>query len=384
MPTRPLTIVIAPNAFKGTLTALQAATCIEAGLKAGLPRVHTIKIPIADGGDGTLHALVHATGGKLLKARIHDPLGRPITATWGLSGDRTTAILEMATASGLALLKPAERNPLITRTDGTGELLRHALDRGVKKILLGIGGSATNDAGTGAARALGARFLDNRNRDLPPGGGALAGLHRIDLSHLDPRLATTDIEVACDVTNPLTGPRGASRIYGPQKGATPAMVRHLDAALRNFAHILRRDHHRNIDKIPGAGAAGGMGAGLLAFTPARLRPGINIVLDAVRLRDQLKHADLVITGEGRLDPQTAHGKAPAGVARIAKSLGIPCIALCGSLAPNAHQHLPPGLLAAFSALEEPMDEFALKKRSPAMLTTTAHQLACLLSLQLTD
>jgi glycerate kinase len=382
MPNRPLTIVVAPNAFKGTLTALQAADCIERGLHAALPRTRVIKVPVADGGDGTLHAIVYATGGTLRKARVRDPLGRTITATWGLSGDREAAILEMAAASGLALLSPNERNPLITSTEGTGDLLRIALDSGARNILLGIGGSSTNDAGTGAARALGARFLDIRGRDLPPGGAALARLHQIDLTHLDPRLRTANIQVACDVTNPLTGPRGASHIYGPQKGASPAMVRRLDAALRHFAQVLRRQLGISVEKIPGSGAAGGMGAGLLAFTPARLRPGIDIVLDAVRLRHHLQYADLVITGEGRLDPQTVHGKAPAGVARLARSLGIPCIALCGSLAPRAHQHLPPGLLAAFSALEEPMDDTTLKKRAAAMLTASAHQLGNLLACQL--
>lgn len=382
MPHRPLTIVVAPNAFKGTLTALQAADCIERGLRAALPGVRIIKVPVADGGDGTLHAIVYATGGTLRKARVRDPLGRTITAAWGLSGDGETALIEMASASGLALLSLKERDPLITSTEGTGDLLRAALDLGAKNILLGIGGSATNDAGTGAARALGARFLDKRRRDLPPGGAALARLHQIDLTHLDPRLRTANIQVACDVTNPLTGPRGASHIYGSQKGASPAMVRRLDAALRHFAQVLRHQLEISVEKIPGSGAAGGMGAGLLAFTRARLRPGIDIVLDAVRLRHQLQHADLVITAEGRLDPQTIHGKAPAGVALVAQSLEIPCIALCGSLGPRAHQHLPPGLLAAFSALEEPMDDVTLKKRAPSMLTACAHQLGNLLALPL--
>jgi glycerate 2-kinase len=378
---RPLKIAIAPNAFKGTLTALQAAVCIRRGLQSAIPRLQTVIIPMADGGDGTAQAIVQATGGRLLKARVLDPLGRPISAQWGLSGDRQTAILEMATASGLALLRPSQRNPLRTCTFGTGQLIRHALDQRVRRILIGIGGSATNDAGMGMARALGARFLDPRGRELPPGGGSLNRLARLDLTHLDPRLPSVAIEVACDVNNPLTGPRGASAIYGPQKGASPAMVRHLDAGLRHLAAILRRDHHLNVEKIPGSGAAGGMGAGLLAFTGARLRPGIDIVIDAVDLRAKLHGCDLVITGEGRLDAQTAHGKAPAGVARVAHSLGIPAIALCGSLAPNAASALPNGLLAAFSALEELMPESDLPARAPAMLTRLAAQLGRLLTLR---
>jgi glycerate 2-kinase len=380
--TRPLKIAIAPNAFKSTLTALQAAVCIQRGLKSAIPNVRTVIIPVADGGDGTVLAITQATGGRLLKSRVHNPLGRPVSATWGLTGDHKTAIIEMATASGLVLIKSAERNPLRTCTFGTGQLIRHALDQGARRILIGIGGSATNDGGMGMARALGAKFLDKNGCELPPGGGSLTKLARIDLSGLDPRLARTRIEVACDVTNPLTGPRGAAAIYGPQKGATPAMVRHLDAGLRHLAAILRRDHKINVEKVPGSGAAGGMGAGLMAFARGQLRPGIDIVVDAVDLRARIKGADLVITGEGRLDAQTAHGKAPAGVAQVAHSLGIPAIAICGSLAANADGSLPKGLLAAFSALEELMDESELPARAPGMLTRCATEVGRLLRLSL--
>ena len=377
-----LTIAIAPNAFKGTLTALQAAQCIQRGLKSAIPHLRTVLVPVADGGDGTVLAITQATGGRLLRSRVQNPVGRPVSATWGLTGDRQTAIIEMATASGLVLIKPAERNPLHTCTFGTGQLIRNALEIGARRILIGIGGSATNDGGTGMARALGAHFLDKKGRELPPGGGGLTELERIDLSGMDPRLKSTHLEVACDVTNPLTGPRGAAAVYGPQKGATPAMVRHLDAGLRRLAAVLRRDHHLDVEKIPGSGAAGGMGAGLMAFAGGQLRPGIDIVLDAVDLRAKIKDADLVITGEGRLDAQTAHGKAPAGVAAAAHSLGIPAIAICGSLAANAAGHLPKGLAAAFSALEELMEESELPARAAGMLTRCAGEVGRLLAMGL--
>jgi glycerate 2-kinase len=375
----PLRIAIAPNAFKGTLTALQAATAISRGILSAIPNARTTLIPVADGGDGTALAIAQATGGRLLVSRVQDPLGRPVSAIWGLTGDKQTAIIEMAAASGLVLLKPKERNPLHTCTFGTGQLIKAALDRGVRWILIGIGGSATNDGGTGMARALGIRFLDKKGRDLPRGGGALTNLAHIDFSRLHPRLHQTHIEVACDVNNPLTGPRGAAHVYAPQKGATPAMVKHLDAGLAQFARVLKNDLGLAVDKVPGAGAAGGMGAGLLAFAQGQLRPGIDIVVDAVELRQRLKGCDLVITGEGRMDPQTAHGKAPAGVARVAQSLHIPAIAICGSMSADAADHLPPGLLACFSALEELMPESDLPTRAPAMLTHCAKQIAILLA-----
>ena len=381
MPQRLRKIAIAPNAFKGTLTALEAATCIERGLHAALPHIQTVIIPMADGGDGTAAAIVQATNGRLLHTRVHDPLGRLIRATWGLTGDGHTAIIEMATASGLTLLRPHERNPLHTSTCGTGELIRKALDRNVRRILIGIGGSATNDGGMGMARALGAKFLDRQGRELPEGGGTLTRLAHIDISVLDSRLQNVHIDVACDVDNPLTGPRGAAHIYGPQKGAIPAMVRQLDAGLRRLAQVLRDDLHIHVEKIPGAGAAGGLGAGLLAFACGRLRPGIDIVIDAVQLARRLQGCDLVITGEGRMDAQTARGKAPAGVAKVAHSLGIPVIAICGALGPDATAALPQGITACFSALEEPMDDAELAARAPDMLERCARQVGRLLTLR---
>jgi glycerate kinase len=374
-------IAVAPNAFKGTLTALEAASCIARGLRAALPGASIVKVPMADGGDGTAAAVVKATGGRLVTSRASDPLGRKIAATWGLAGDGRTAVIEMAAASGLALLAQSERNPLLTSTFGTGELIAKALGRQVRKVLVGIGGSATNDGGMGMARALGVRFFDRRGRELAHcGGGALQQIAHIDMSDLDRRLRGVEVEVACDVDNPLTGPRGAARVYGPQKGATPQMVRQLDAGLRRLAEVLKRDVGIDVGRVPGAGAAGGLGAGLMAFAGGRLRPGIDIVIDAVGLAGRLKGCDLVVTGEGRMDGQTVFGKAPAGVARVARSLGIPVIAICGSLAEDAGKVASVGIAACFSALEELVDEAELARRAPGMLERCARQVGGLIAL----
>jgi glycerate kinase len=375
-----LKIAIAPNAFKGTLTAAQAAACIERGLRRALPGLATVKIPLADGGDGTLPAIVEATGGKRVRCWVGDPLGRSIPSTFGVTGDGRTAVIEMALASGLALLKPGERNPLPTSSRGTGELIRAALDRRVTEIILGIGGSATNDGGAGLARALGVKFLDARNRELPEGGGALAKLARIDLTGLDARLKSTAISVACDVDNPLCGPRGAARVYGPQKGATPAMVRRLETGLKRLAAVIQRDAGVSVAHLPGAGAAGGLGAGLVALLGARLRPGADLVTQAIGLESKLAGCDLIITGEGRLDGQTACGKAPAGVARVARRLGIPVIAICGSLGPDAGRVRAIGIEAWFSSLEEPVPEADLPRRAPGRLERCAEQVGRLLGL----
>jgi glycerate kinase len=286
----------------------------------------------------------------------------------------------MASASGLALLKPSERNPLLTSSRGTGELIRAALNLKVKEILVGIGGSATNDGGMGMARALGARFLDQGNRELADNGGALTRLSRIDISGLDKRLKNTKILVACDVANPLCGPRGAARVYGPQKGATPAMLNQLDAGLKRLAAVIKKDLDIKVAKLPGAGAAGGLGAGLVAFLGARMRPGVEIVSDAIGLENKLAGCDLVVTGEGRLDGQTAFGKAPAGVAKVARKLGIPVIAICGSLSPDAGKVRAIGIAAFFSALEESVAEVELPKRGPGMLERCAEQVGHLIAL----
>jgi len=375
-------IGIAPNAFKGTLSAREAAGCIERGLKKALPGISTIKVPMADGGEGTAKAIVEATGGRWVRCSVRDPLGRAIKAAFGLTGDGQSAVIEMAAASGLALLQPQERNPLHTSTSGTGDLIRAALDRGVRRILVGIGGSATNDGGVGMARALGARFLDRRGRELSEGGGSLGRLARIDLSGLDPRLKAVKVDVACDVDNPLLGPRGAARVYGPQKGATPLMVKKLDAGLKRLAAIIRKDLGTDVARLPGAGAAGGLGAGLVAFLKGRMQPGVEIVIEVVELERKLAGCDLVITGEGRLDGQTVFGKAPAGVARVARKLGLPVIAICGSLGADAGKVRAIGIEACFSALEDPVSESDLRRRGPGMLERCAEQVGRLLALKL--
>ncbi len=325
-------IAIAPDSFKGALSAAGVARAMADGLAESFPSAEFRLIPMADGGEGTVDAWAACTAAESVTVAVSDPLGRSVEARYAIAPTKRTAVIELAAASGLPLLRPAERNPRTTSTFGTGELVRDALDRGVRHLILGIGGSATNDGGTGFATALGARFLDARGRVLPPGGAALARLSAIDLSGLDKRLAKTRFEVACDVANPLCGPTGASAVYGPQKGASPKDVAVLDAALANLARVAAATPacaDRADAEAPGAGAAGGAGFGLVAFCGARLRRGVRIVAESVGLRERLKGCDLVITGEGKLDAQTVNGKTPAGVAEVAKQTGVPCIAICG-------------------------------------------------------
>jgi glycerate 2-kinase len=343
-------IVIAPDSYKESLTALEVATEIEAGFRAVFPDAEYIKLPMADGGEGTVAAMVAATGGTLVEVYITGPLGEPVKACYGLTGDRKTAIIEMAAASGLALVAPDLRNPLKTTTRGTGELIKAALDAGISHLIIGIGGSATNDGGVGMLQALGVRLLDQAGREIGFGGGQLANLDRIDISSMDTRLEACKIEAACDVNNPLTGPKGASAIFGPQKGATPEMVSQLDASLARYADLISRDLGVQVDTVPGAGAAGGMGAALLAFFGAQLRPGIEIIIEAVGLEAHVRNADLVITGEGRIDSQTILGKTPIGVARMAKRYGKPVIGIAGCLASDAGVVHEYGIDAVFSVL----------------------------------
>ncbi|MCW3094669.1 MAG: glycerate kinase [Chthonomonadaceae bacterium] len=348
-------ILICPNAFKGSLTASDAARAMaEGAARAGA--YETICLPLADGGDGTLETLVEATGGSLHSIVVQDPLGRPVAAAWGrLGGSQSdTAVIEMAQASGLRLLRSEERDPLHASTFGTGELMRHALQAGCRKLLVGIGGSATNDGGAGMAQALGFRLLDAAGKELPPGGSALARLARIetDGSRLPPNL---EVVVACDVDNPLCGPDGAAAIYGPQKGATPKQVQELDAALAHYADVLHHTFGSSVAEVPGAGAAGGLGAGLMAFCGARLQSGAEMVLDVTGFDALLADCDLVLTGEGRIDGQTARGKVIAGVARRAKAAGVPVVALAGSVAEGAEALLrPEGLNAALSIVNGPL------------------------------
>ncbi|BBQ82497.1 TPA: glycerate kinase [Kluyvera ascorbata] len=343
-------IVIAPDSYKESLSALEVASAIEDGFRAIYPDAEYIKVPVADGGEGTVEAMVAATQGRVVQVTVTGPLGEPVAGFYGISGDERCAFIEMAAASGLALLPPAARNPLKTTSWGTGELIRHALDLGVTWIIIGIGGSATNDGGAGMVQALGAKLLTADGQPLAPGGAALATLAKIDISGLDKRLARCRIDVACDVTNPLIGEEGASAIFGPQKGATPEMVAQLDHALAHYARHIADDLGLDVLTLEGGGAAGGMGAALYAFCGAQLRPGIDIVTEALHLDALLADADLVITGEGRIDSQTIHGKVPVGVARVAKRHRIPVIGIAGSLTADVgvvHQH---GLDAVFSVL----------------------------------
>jgi glycerate kinase len=339
-------IVVAPQEFKGSLSAVQAAQAMAEGLRRALPDATLALVPMADGGPGTVEAVVAAAkSGQRMTAAAHDALGRALEAAWGII-DENTAVIEMAAASGLTLLTEDERDPRIASTYGTGELVRAALDAGCRRIIVGIGGSATNDGGAGMAQALGARFLDDAGQDLPPGGAALARLGRIDLSGLDPRLEGCRLLAASDVFNPLCGPQGASLVYGPQKGATPEVAQELDAALRHYAQVIERDLGVRVLDLAGAGAAGGLGAGLVAFLGAEIVPGAQLVAEAVGLRQKLAGADLTLTGEGRLDAQTSFGKAPWEVARLARGYGLPVIAIAGSLAEDCR----PALGEAFDAV----------------------------------
>ncbi|EGT0662648.1 glycerate kinase [Citrobacter werkmanii] len=371
-------IVIAPDSYKESLSALEVATAIELGFREVWPEAEYVKIPVADGGEGTVEAMVAAMQGHLVHVDVTGPLGNTIQAFYGLSGDERSAFIEMAAASGLEQVPANLRDPLKTTSWGTGELIRHALDAGVEHIIIGIGGSATNDGGAGMVQALGARLLDAQDEDIAHGAMGLESLTRIDISQLDPRLAGCRIEVACDVTNPLTGKEGASVVFGPQKGATAEMIPRLDRALTHYAQLIARDLDVNVLELAGGGAAGGMGAALYAFCGAQLRRGIEIVTDALRLDACVADADLVVTGEGRIDSQTIHGKVPVGVAKIAKRYNKPVIGIAGSLTADVgvvHEH---GLDAVFSVIYTicTLDE-ALKNASENVRMTARNVAATL-------
>lgn len=371
-------IVIAPQAFKGSISALDAAEAMRKGILAVFPGADAVLVPVADGGDGTLETLVEGSGGQIREATVTGPLGERRTAEWGAMGDGVTAVIEMARTSGLALVPLDHRDPLNATTYGLGEIVRAALDDGFRRFIMGIGGSATNDAGAGMAQALGVRLLDNTRDELPYGGAALANLSRIDMTGIDPRIAESSFLVACDVSNPLTGPEGASAIYGPQKGATPDMVQTLDAALLHFSEVVRHDIGADVNDLQGAGAAGGLGGGMVAFLDAELRAGVDIVLDTVGLDDALKGADIVLTGEGALDYQTVYSKAPIGVAERAKRLRIPVIAIAGTLGDRyrlVHEH---GIEAAVAITNAPMSLEEASSRAAELIADAAEQTARML------
>lgn len=342
--------VIAPDSFKESLTALRVCEAVEKGIKTHFPNAEISKVPMADGGEGTVQSLVDATDGEVVQARVTGPLGKEVEAFYGILGDGKTAVIEMAAASGLHHVPVDKRNPLVTTTRGTGELILKALDHKVKHIIIGIGGSATNDGGAGMAKALGAKLLDAKGAEIKEGGGSLGQLTSIDLTNLDSRLAETKVEVACDVDNPLTGETGASAVFGPQKGATPDMVKQLDRNLAHYAAVIEKEMDIHIQNVLGAGAAGGLGGGLLAFLSAELKPGVDIVIEATQLERYIKDANLVITGEGRIDGQTIYGKTPIGVAKTAKKHSVPVIAIAGSIGAGSEAVYEHGISALFSVV----------------------------------
>lgn len=332
-------IIIAPDAFKGSLTANEAARAMEAGVRKVWPAAETIVRPVADGGEGTMETLVEATGGRFEEAVIHDPLRRPIRARYGILGDGQTAVVELAEASGLTLLSEEERNPLETTTFGTGELIRRALDQGFRKFLVCLGGSATNDGGTGLLEALGLRLYDADGKLLQANGAALERMARLDVAKLDPRLAGCEFQIASDVQNPLIGEAGASAVFGPQKGANADMVRRLDRGLHQLADHIERTTGIALHHVPGAGAAGGTAGALIGFCHAKLASGIDLVLEKIGFEAQLKNADLVLTGEGKTDRQTLDGKALLGVARLAKRHRVPVVVISGGVERDDRQEL---------------------------------------------
>ena len=366
-------IVISPQTFKGSISALDAAQAMRSGVLRVVPDAETVIVPVADGGDGTLETLVEGSGGEIKSVEVQGPLGERNEALWGAMGDGVTAMIEMARTSGLALVPLDSRDPLHSTTYGLGEAILAALDEGFRQFIVGIGGSATNDAGAGMAQALGVRLLDSDGSELGHGGAPLTNLDRIDISGIDPRVNESSFAVACDVTNPLTGPEGASAVYGPQKGATPEMVERLDSALCHLAEVVKRDLQVDVEHVQGAGAAGGLGGGMLAFLNADLRPGVDIVMDAVGIDEALEGADLVLVGEGEVDFQTVYNKAPIGVARRAKRLDIPVVSVSGGLGEGyktVHDH---GIDAAVAIPSAPMNLDESSERASELIANAAEQ-----------
>ena len=366
-------VVAAPDSFKGSASATAAAAAIARGVLAAAPDASVVEVPLADGGEGTVEALVAARGGAYAEAAVADPLGRKITARYGFLSDGKTAVIEMAAASGLPLLSREERNPMVTTTFGTGQLILDAISRGASEIVIGIGGSATVDGGTGMARALGVRFLDAQGKELTGGGEILQRIRRIDVSGRDKCVNGVRITAASDVTNALTGPEGAAAVYGPQKGATRETVAALDAGLANLAARTKADLGVDIADVPGGGAAGGLGAGLRAFLGAKIRSGIEIVLEAVDLAWKVRDADLVFTGEGRVDGQSAYGKAVSGAAQTAQKAGVPCILLAGAIGEGAGVMLERGVSAMFSIAQGPAGEGEMMAQAEALIEAAAQQ-----------
>jgi glycerate kinase len=367
-------IVLAPDSFKGSMTAKEACVAMEEGIRRVLPDAEIVQVPMADGGEGTVQSLVEATGGQLYLGMVSDPLGNQIHAQYGILGDKETAVIEMAEASGLYLIPDNLRNPLLTSTYGTGELIRDALNRGCRRFLMGIGGSATNDGGSGMAQALGARLLDVEGNELPLGGGSLDRLHHIDLTGLDPRLKECTFTAACDVDNPLCGSNGASHVFGPQKGANPEMVLTLDRNLEHLAEILDKDLQKSVKDVAGAGAAGGLGAGIIAFLNGELKKGVEIIIEATRLEEKIQGADLIFSGEGRCDFQTQMGKTPYGVAKAAQKAGVPVVLIAGSVGHGVEVLYQYGVTSVFSMVDGPMSLEHAMQHSKKLLTDTSERI----------
>lgn len=370
-PTAPLVVAAAPDSFKECLRASEAAAAIQRGVNSVLPGARVILVPMADGGEGTVDAIVAARQGSMRVAAVAGPLGDIVEARYGWLAQGPAAVMEMAEAAGLHLVPPDRRDPLQTTTQGLGELMRAAMEAGARQIVLGIGGSATCDGGAGMAQALGWRLLDEHGHDLPPGGGALERLARIDGARIYTGLKTCAVRVACDVNNPLYGPTGAAHVYAPQKGAGPEAVEKLDAGLRRLAALIQRDVGKAVGPLPGAGAAGGLGAGLAAFAGGTLEPGAPLVAEACGLEAALKEACVVITGEGALDEQTIHGKTIAGVCEAAARHGLPVIALAGTLRPGYEALYERGLTAAFAISDGPMTLQTAYARAGELLSQAA-------------
>ncbi|MBZ9635001.1 glycerate kinase [Clostridium sp. FP1] len=367
--------LLAPDSFKESMTAKEAADAMERGIRKVIPYAECIKVPMADGGEGTVQSLVDATEGELYKVLVKGPLGDEVEATFGVLGDKKTAVIEMASASGLHLVPRGKRNPLLTTTYGTGQLIKAALDKGVNHLIIGIGGSATNDGGAGMIQALGGKLLTLDNEEINLGGGYLNLLHKIDLDGLDKRLKGTTIEVACDVTSPLTGKNGASYIFGPQKGATLEMVKILDDNLSHYAKIIKQQLGMDIESIPGAGAAGGLGAGLLAFFRAELKRGIELVTEHTKLKEKMQYTDYVFTGEGSIDAQTLYGKTPLGVALIAKEYNIPVIAFAGRIGDGVEALYEHGINSIIGILSEADTIEKALKKGPENIERTCENIA---------
>ena len=371
--------VVAPDSFKESITAKEVCDAMEKGIKKADSAAEVIKVPMADGGEGTVDSLVDATNGQRVIVEVTGPLGNKISAYYGILGNGTTAVIEMAKASGLEIVEKKKRNPMITTTFGTGELIRDALDHNVKEIIIGLGGSSTNDGGSGMAQALGAKLLDQNNNQISFGGGNLDKLDKIDISDLDSRLQDVKIILASDVTNPLIGKDGASRVFGPQKGATPEMVEKLENNLQHYAKIIKRDLNKDVASVSGAGAAGGLGAGLMAFTTCKMRQGVDIAIEVTKLEEKVKSADYVFTGEGGTDFQTKFGKTPYGVAKLGKKYHKPVISLAGYLGEGIDSLYSEGFTAIFGIIPGACDLSTALKNGPSNVARTTENIVRLLN-----